>query len=66
MIIFTFSYDQKTQQAAFAGNISIQEALQILQQLAIQDAVNKATANQPQKEEPHEQNNDEASQRSPH
>jgi hypothetical protein len=42
MIIFTFSFSPNTQEAAFAGNIGIQEALHLLQQLAIADAVNKA------------------------
>jgi hypothetical protein len=50
MIIFTFSYNPVTQEAAFAGNIGLQEALQLLQGLVIADAVNKAT----QKKEPTE------------
>jgi len=40
--IFTFSFNIESKEAAFAGNTSIQEALQILQGLAIADAVNKA------------------------
>ena len=40
--IFTFSINPETQEAAYAGNISIPQALQYLQQLAIADAVNKA------------------------
>jgi nicotinic acid phosphoribosyltransferase len=39
--IFTFSFKEETQEAAYAGNIGIQQALHILQQLVIADAVNK-------------------------
>ena len=42
MFIFTFSFKPETNEAAYAGNIDIQQALQILQQLAIADAVRKA------------------------
>lgn len=42
ILTFTFSVNQETNEAAFAGNIGIQQALQLLQQLAIADAVNKA------------------------
>jgi hypothetical protein len=42
ILIFTFSYNPGTKEAAFAGNIEIQQALPILQSLAIADAVNKA------------------------
>jgi len=42
MVIFTFSFKQETQEAAYAGNIGIQEALHLLQQLVIVEAVNKA------------------------
>lgn len=42
MFIFTFTFNPETQEAAFAGNIEIQQALQILQQLVIADAVKKA------------------------
>ena len=40
--IFTFSYNPETKEAAYAGNISLPEALNILQNLVIADAVNKA------------------------
>ena len=40
--IFTFSYNVETQEAAIAGNVSIQEASQILQGLVIADAVQRA------------------------
>ena len=39
LIIFTFSVKTETLEAAFAGNISAQEALQILQQICIAEAV---------------------------
>ena len=39
LIIFTFSVKTETQEAAFSGNISAQEALQILQQICIAEAV---------------------------
>ena len=42
MIIFSFCFDPKTKEAAVAGNIGIQQALGLLQQLAITEAVNKA------------------------
>jgi hypothetical protein len=42
MLIFTFSYNPTTKEAAFAGNIGIEQATQLLYQLAIADAVNKA------------------------
>ena len=42
MFIFTFSFKPETNEATYAGNIGIQEALNLLQNLAIADAVNKA------------------------
>ena len=42
MIIFTFALNPQTQEAAFAGNIEPQMALQILQQLIIAEAIRKA------------------------
>lgn len=42
MFIFTFSFKPETNEAAYAGNIGLQEALQLLQGLVIADAVNKA------------------------
>ena len=43
-IIFAFTFNTDTQEAAFSGNIEIQPALSVLQQIAIADAVKKATA----------------------
>ena len=48
--LFAFSYNSKTGEANFAGNLGIQEALQILQQLAIADAVRKARETDKQQE----------------
>ena len=42
MIIFAFTINPETQEAAFAGNIEPIAALQILQQLVIMEAVRKA------------------------
>jgi len=42
-IIFAFTINTETQEAAFSGNIEIQPALGILQQIAIAEAVKKAT-----------------------
>jgi len=41
-IIFVFTFNTDTREAAFSGNIEIQPALSVLQQLAIADAVKKA------------------------
>jgi len=49
--IFTFSFNPERKEAAFAGNIEIQQALQILQQLVIADAVNKAAQLKAEKQE---------------
>jgi len=43
-IIFAFTFNTDTREAAFSGNIEIQPALGILQQLAIAEAVKKAAA----------------------
>jgi hypothetical protein len=51
MIIFAFSINQTTNEAVFSGNIDIQQALQLLQQLAIIDAVQKAKQETGQKQE---------------
>ena len=40
--IFTFSINPETKEAAFAGNVSVQEAAIILQNLAVQEAVQRA------------------------
>ena len=42
MLTFTFTINPQTQEATFAGNIDIQVALQILQNIVISDAVRKA------------------------
>jgi len=42
ILVFTFVYNPETKEANFTGNLDIQEALPILQQLAIADAVRKA------------------------
>ena len=42
ILVFTFSIDPEKNEAAFAGNIGLQQALQILQNLVVADAVNKA------------------------
>lgn len=51
ILIFTFSINPETKEATFAGNISLQEALPILQSLAIAEAVQRAAKkkNKPQK-----------------
>jgi hypothetical protein len=50
IILFSFSLQPETQEAAYAGNIGIQQALQILQGLTIADAVNKARETEKLKE----------------
>jgi len=42
ILLFSFSLNPESNEAAFAGNIGLQQALQILQSLVIADAVNKA------------------------
>ena len=44
MILFAFSYDPETKKASMAGNITAREAVQVLQELLIADAVRKAKA----------------------
>ena len=41
-LIFTFTINQENGEATFAGNIDIQRAVQVLQQLAMADIVQKA------------------------
>ena len=41
LIIFSFSFNPETQEAAFAGNIEPQLALQLLQQLTIAEMVRR-------------------------
>ena len=50
-IIFAFTFNTDTREAAFSGNIEIQPALGILQQIAIADAVKKAAAAGPRRPE---------------
>ena len=42
LILFSFSFNPETQEAAIAGNINIQTALGILHQLALAEAIRKA------------------------
>ena len=55
LIIFSFSLKTETQEAVFAGNIGIQQALQVLQQLTIADAIQKAKEQAEIDEKPKEQ-----------
>ena len=50
-IIFAFTFNTDTREAAFSGNIEIQPALGILQQIAIAEAVKKAAAAGPRRPE---------------
>lgn len=50
-VIFTFALDTDTGDAVWAGNISAQEALQLLQQIIIVDAIQTATQSNGDKEE---------------
>jgi len=50
-IIFTFTINLETQEAAFAGNIEPQAALQILQQIVIMNTVQKISNERKDKEE---------------
>lgn len=38
-ILYTFTFDTETQEAATAGNVSTPNAVQILQQIAIAEAI---------------------------
>ena len=42
LVLFSFAINPETQEAAFAGNMEPQVALQILQQLVIAEAIRKA------------------------
>lgn len=42
LLTFTFTVNPEKNEVAFAGNINLQEALNLLQQIVIADAVNKA------------------------
>ena len=51
-LIFTFTFNPETQEAAFAGNVDIQVALQILQQLTLAEMIRRSKeAQEPEKEE---------------
>ena len=41
-LIFAFAIDEENGEATFAGNIDIQRAVQVLQQIAMADIVRKA------------------------
>jgi len=41
-LIFTFTINSETQEAAFAGNVKPQAALHILQQLVVAEEIRKA------------------------
>lgn len=51
LYIFTFSFNPETKEAAYAGNLGLQEALQILQQIIIADAVRKIRENEKREKE---------------
>ena len=42
MLIFTFTVNPETKEAIFAGNIDIQVALQILQQLTLAEMIRRS------------------------
>jgi len=50
-ILFALTFNTETKEASMAGTIPAQQALQILQQLVIADAINKAIALAKAKEE---------------
>jgi len=43
-VLFTFTYNTETREAAVGGNIEVQAAVQLLQQIAIAEAVKRATS----------------------
>jgi len=49
-IIFTFTINSETQEASFAGNVPIEIALQILQQLTIAEMVKRSQEKPEEKE----------------
>jgi len=51
LIIFTFFLNTETQEAALAGNIPPQQALQVLQQIVIAEAIKQAKEEKEEKEE---------------
>jgi len=51
LIIFTFFLNTKTKEAALAGNIPPQQALQVLQQIVIAEAIKQAKEEKEEKEE---------------
>lgn len=44
MLTFTFTLNPDTQEATFAGNIDVQVALQILQQLTVAEMIRRSKA----------------------
>ena len=50
-IIFTFTVNTDTQEAAIAGNIPPQQALQVLQQIVVAELVKQAKEEKEEKEE---------------
>ena len=44
LLLFSFSLNTETNEATFAGNIDTQQAVQVLQQLAMADMLQKAKA----------------------
>ena len=51
LIVFTFSVKTETQEAALAGNIPPQQALQVLQQIVVAELVKQAKEEKEEKEE---------------
>lgn len=51
ILTFIFSFNPESQEAAFAGNIGIEQALNILQGITIADAVRKAKEAEDKKKE---------------
>ena len=51
LIIFTFFLNTETQEAALAGNIPPQQALQVLQQIVVAELVKQAKEEKGKKEE---------------
>ena len=49
MLTFTFTLNPETQEAAFAGNVDIQVALQILQQLTLAEMIRRKGATKEEK-----------------
>ena len=56
-LLFSFTINPETQEAAFAGNIEPQQALSILTQLALAEGIKRATEAKQQVEKPKEKHN---------